>query len=707
MLLISENATADLPCACFSKTVLTSIEAVDNLQRPGGGLSRKVYELNPAIKPYLDNTHLEEKRVTKLTESRKGTRLLMMGNEAIARGALEAGLSVAAGYPGTPSSEIIESLARVSEDRNLYVEWSVNEKVSMEVAAAASFAELRSICVLKQNGLHVASDFLLHLAGSGTRGGMLVIACDDPGALSSVNEGDTRHFARMIEFPLLEPGNFQEAKDMTKWAFELSEELSSIVMVRSVTRISHASGNVVLGELPEVDKQAGFKHDGPSQDPLCGAMSSSPVSIKHALQHKKLKQAIAAFETSPFNTYQGPEQPELLIITSSVCNLYSREAVNLLALEDRVGILKLGTTWPLPPKLLEKYLSLTDKILIVEEVIPFLEENVMMLAFELAKTIGPKTVHGKRDGLMPSIGELNPDLVITALEKILGLKHKALSPEYEEKTRTAETTMVPTRDPAYCAGCPHRASYWSINVALGLDNQNGFVCGDIGCYTMDRRPSGFQTIKTVHSMGSGTGIASGFGKLQQFGMDQPVMAVCGDSTFFHAAIPPLVNAVHNNSDMTMIVLDNSGTAMTGFQPHPGLGISLEGDVATKISIQAICEAIGAQVDVCDPFDFEKTQKLLIDALENRGKVNVLIFRQACALSPQKKGLKAFDIRVNPEACQGQNCGCNRICTRIFKCPGLIWNTAKNLTEIDEAICTGCGVCASVCPMGAIAALEFS
>ena len=202
----------------------------------------------------------------------------MMGNEAIARGALEAGLSVAAGYPGTPSSEIIESLARVSENRNLYVEWSVNEKVSMEVAAAASFAELRSICVLKQNGLHVASDFLLHLAGSGTRGGMLVIACDDPGALSSVNEGDTRHFARMIEFPLLEPGNFQEAKDMTKWAFELSEELSSIVMVRSVTRISHASGNVVLGELPEVDKQAGFKHDGPSQDPLCGAMSSSPHS---------------------------------------------------------------------------------------------------------------------------------------------------------------------------------------------------------------------------------------------------------------------------------------------------------------------------------------------------------------------------------------------------------------------------------------------
>ncbi|NQU62849.1 MAG: 4Fe-4S binding protein [SAR324 cluster bacterium] len=631
----------------------------------------------------------------------------MMGNEAIARGALEAGLSVAAGYPGTPSSEIIEALAKASKERNLYVEWSVNEKVSMEVAAAASFAELRSICVLKQNGLHVASDFLLHLAGSGTRGGMLVIACDDPGALSSVNEGDTRHFARMIEFPLLEPGNFQEAKDMTKWAFELSEELRSIVMVRSVTRISHASGNVVLGELPAIGKQARFKHDGPSQDPLRGAVSSSPVSVKHALQHKKLRQAIAAFETSPFNTYQGPEKPELLIITSSVCNLYSQEAISLLALEDRVGILKLGTTWPLPPKLLEKYLGLTDRILIVEEVIPFLEENVMLLAFELAKTIGLKKVYGKRDGLIPSIGELNPDLVIAALEKILGIDNKRVSADYAEKTEVAKSTMVPTRDPAYCAGCPHRASYWSINVALGLDNQNGFVCGDIGCYTMDRRPSGFQTIKTVHSMGSGTGIASGFGKLQQFGMDQTVLSVCGDSTFFHAGIPPLVNAVHNNSDMTMVILDNSGTAMTGFQPHPGLDVSLEGNVATKISIQAICEAIGATVDVCDPFDFNQTQRQLLQAMENRGKVNVLIFRQACALSPQKKGLKAFEIRIDPEVCQGQNCGCNRICTRIFKCPGLIWNVSRNLTEIDEAICTGCGVCASVCPMGAIAALAAS
>ncbi|MBU2647708.1 4Fe-4S binding protein [bacterium] len=629
-----------------------------------------------------------------------------MGNEAIARGALEAGMSVAAGYPGTPSSEIIESLAKVARDRNLYVEWSVNEKVAMEVAAAASFAELRSICVLKQNGLHVASDFLLHLAGSGTRGGMLIIACDDPGALSSVNEGDTRHFARMIEFPLLEPGDFQEAKDMTKWAFELSEALQSIVMVRSVTRISHASGNVMLGELPDTGQQARFRHNGPPLDPHRGTMSSSPVSIKHALQHKKLQKAVAAFETSPFNTYQGPNKPELLIITSSACNLYSREAIHLMGVKDRVGILKLGTTWPLPPKLIEKYLCLTDKILIVEEVIPFLEENIKILAFELAGTIGSKTIYGKRDGLIPSVGEMNPDLVLAALASILKIPYSATSSAYAEKTALAESTVVPKRDPAYCAGCPHRASYWSINIALGLDNQNGFVCGDIGCYTMDRRPSGFQTIKTVHAMGSGTGIASGFGKLQQFGMDQPVMAVCGDSTFFHAVIPALVNAVHNNSAITLAVLDNSGTAMTGFQPHPGLDISLQGDIATKVSIEDICRAIGATVELCDPFDLEKTQQSLLKALENKEGVNVLIFRQKCALSPEKKGTRFFDVRIDPALCQGENCGCNRICTRIFKCPGLIWNPVRNMTEIDEAICTGCGVCASVCPIGAIEAVDL-
>jgi len=252
--------------------------------------------------------------MTVIAQHEKDARHLLMGNEAIARGALEAGVAVAAGYPGTPSSEIIENLAAVSRERNLYVEWSTNEKVAMEVAAAA----------------------------------MLIVPCEDPGALSSINEGDSRHFSRMLEVPLLEPGDFQEAKDMTRWGFELSEQLKCPVMLRSVTRLSHASGSVVFGDLPQTQHQARFRHDGFILDPETGIMSSAPVEYRHGLQQKKIKQAQEIFETSPFNTYTGPAKPELLVITSSACNLYTREAVHLLGVQERVGILKLGTTWPAP-----------------------------------------------------------------------------------------------------------------------------------------------------------------------------------------------------------------------------------------------------------------------------------------------------------------------------------------------------------------------
>src|SRR5208282_692918 len=312
--------------------------------------------------------------MSKLLEKKIGTSHLLMGNEAIVRGALEAGVNVAAGYPGTPSSEIVESLSKIAKKMGLYVEWSVNEKVSLEVAAAASFANLRALCPMKQNGVNVASDFLLHLALSGIRGGLVLVSCDDPGALSSVNEGESRHFARLLEIPLLEPGNFQEAKDMTKWAFELSEEIKSVVMLRSVTRMSHASGSVMFGPLPETGRKAYFKSDGFILDLETGPVISAPVGYRHPIQQGKIKKVREIFEESPFNTYEGPEISDLLIITSSACTLYSREAIHLLCLADRVGLLKLGTTWPLPPKLLKKYLATTDKILIVEEVLPFLEE---------------------------------------------------------------------------------------------------------------------------------------------------------------------------------------------------------------------------------------------------------------------------------------------------------------------------------------------
>ena len=640
-----------------------------------------------------------------LLDEKKGNNYLLMGNEAIARGALEAGVSVAAGYPGTPSSEIIENLSNVSKERNLYVEWSVNEKVAMEVAASASFAGLRSLCTVKQNGVHVAGDFFVHLALTGVRGGILIILCEDPGAISSINEVDSRYFAKMHEVPLLEPGNFQEAKDMTKWGIELSEELKTIIMLRSVTRLSHASGNVQIDALPSTDKKAYFSCHGSVFDPENGPVVSAPVPAMHGLQQGKMKKAAEIFDASPFNTYEGPDKPELLIITSSACYLYSIEAVKVLGLEKRVGILKLGATWPLPPKLMKKHLAATERILVVEEVIPFMEENVKVMAAELAPDIGIKTFFGKNDGTLPSTNEMNPDIVVDALKSVLKLDYTAMPEEYEQKARVLAFTKSPNRELTFCPGCPHRATFWSIHNVLKMDNRAGFVCGDIGCYTMAILPTGFSTVKTVHAMGSGTGTASGFGKLGQFGMDQPVLSVCGDSTFFHAAMPALVNAVHNKSDITMVVLDNSGTAMTGFQPHPGLDHNVLGDEVPCIDIAEVCRAIGAKVKVGDPFDLEKTQDTLMELFQDKEGAKVLVLKQSCSLSPEKKGKKKYDMSVDETVCIGENCGCNRLCTRIFRCPGLVWDSEKGVSRIDEVICTGCGVCESICPSGAIKKVE--
>lgn len=645
-----------------------------------------------------------------LIDDRAGTQHLLMGNEAIVRGALEAGINVATGYPGTPSSEIIQAFSTIARDRNIYAEWSVNEKVAMEVAAAASFAGLRSMCVMKQNGVNVASDFLLHLASSGTRGGMLLVSCDDPGALSSVNEGESRLFAKLVEIPLLEPGDFQEAKDITKWAFDLSEEIHNLVMIRSVTRMSHASGNVTYGTLPATEAQAEYRCDGPILDQENGPMISMILAapeLQHGPQQEKLKKAARIFEDCPFNTYSGPDNPDLLIVTSSACNLYAKEAVHLLGIKDRVGILKLATTWPLPPELIKKNLLRTSNILIVEEVLPTLEENIKILAATLAPETGIKTFYGKHSGHIPSVGELNPDIVVSALTRILAIHYESTIPSFEKRAHSLAESMAPNRGMTFCPGCPHRASFWSIHTALCLDGRGGFVCGDIGCYVMGTLPSGYSTVKTLHSMGSGSGLASGFSKLKQFGMDQPVLAVCGDSTFFHAAIPALANAIHHKSPFTLALLDNRGAAMTGFQPHPGSSVDVMGEDAPALDIEAICRAMGGTVAVVDPFNLEETRETLNHLMEQKEGAKVLILRQACALSPERRGKKKYDVQVDETICLGENCGCNRLCTRIFGCPGIVWDTEKKVSRIDDIICAGCGVCSDICPAGAIQKKEVA
>jgi len=480
-----------------------------------------------------------------------------------------------------------------------------------------------------------------------------------------------------------------------------------VVMVRSVTRVSHASGNVRLGALPEMEVHADFRYEASAFNTDEGPAESVPVNEKHRLQQEKLQKAIKLFEQSPFNTYHGPEKPELLIITSSAGNLYAREAISLLGAEDRVGLLKLGTTWPLPPMLLTRYLSKTDTIMIVEEVLPFLENNIKILAAENAREIGMKTFYSKHEGTIPTTGELNPDIVVSALSKILKIDYGAMDSGYEKVLQMTTIAQVPERARTFCPGCPHRASFWSIHNALQMDNRRGFVCGDIGCYAMGRFSCGFNTTKTLHAMGSGAGLASGFGKLAQFGMDQPVVTVCGDSTFFHAAVPALVNAVHHNANITLIILDNSGTAMTGFQSHPGLSVNAMGDEVPEVDIAKVCQGIGAKVEIRDPFDLEETRATLNQLMDDSQGVKVLILRRECALSPERRYTKQYEMHVNESLCLGEDCGCNRLCTRIFQCPGLIWDKENNKARIDEALCVGCGVCSSICPAGAIERKEVA
>jgi indolepyruvate ferredoxin oxidoreductase alpha subunit len=624
-----------------------------------------------------------------------GTSLLLMGNEAIARGALEAGVGFAAAYPGTPSSEVIGTLADVAGEGEIYVEWSVNEKVAVEAATAASFAGIRAIVAMKQNGLNVASDFLMTLNLTGTKAGLVLMACDDPSALSSTNEQDSRPFAKWADLPLLEPATFQEAKDMTRWAFELSEEIKNPCLMRTVTRVSHARGDVRLGERMPPAKGARFVCTSPIE------FTTVPVPLKHQMMLQKLGRIRETFESSRFNSYLGPERPELLLVTSGAAWFYSLEAVKALGVEDTVGILKLGTTWPLPEKLVMEHLARTEKLLVVEEVAPFLEGNLKELAGENMAAVEPLTFFGKRSGHVPSSGELNPDVVITALSSVLGLEKPCVAPEYAQRAQELTASHTHMRAVGFCAGCPHRATFWSLKNALKLDGRDGFVAGDIGCYTMALGPTGFFQVKTVQAMGSGVGLASGFGKLDRSGFEQPTVAVCGDSTFFHAAIPALINGVYNRSNFVLVVLDNSATAMTGFQPHPGTGRTATGDPAGTVEIEALCRSLGVRVEVTDPFDLEGTKNTLLDLLRDDGTVRVLISRRTCELVRARREKTAFKVRVDPDKCLGESCGCARLCTRVFQCPGLIWDTETGKARIDEVICSGCGVCADVCTASAI------
>jgi indolepyruvate ferredoxin oxidoreductase alpha subunit len=631
-----------------------------------------------------------------------GTSQLFIGNEAIARGALEAGIGFAAAYPGTPSSEILGSLAQVAKSVGIYAEWSINEMVAMEAAAGASFAGIRALAAMKQNGVNVVSDFLANLVMTGTgKGGLVLVSCDDPSAISSSNEQDTRPAAKWLDIPLVEPGDFQEAKDMTKWLFDLAEELGTLCMLRSVTRIAHARGNVKLGELPEKQLKARFEQIHDLKNVMPTSFIPIPSPFRHLLLHRKLDKAREKFESSPFNRYVGPDKADLLLITSGSCWLYSQDAVEALKLRGKVGILKLGTLWPLPENFIMEHLIKSDKVLFVEEIDPFIERGVMELAGNFPTNVARPTFYGKRSGHLNAYGELNPDMVIKAITNILGLKYEPRDIDYSKKAEALVKSNVPERTMTFCAGCPHRATFWAIKNALKLDGRDGFVTGDIGCYSMALGPAGFFQVRTMHCMGGGAGVANGLGQLSKFGFDQPVIAVVGDSTFYHATIPALINGIYNRSKFILVVLDNSATAMTGFQPHPGTGMTAMGEPTKPVSMEALCRALGAHVEVCDPFDLKETTDTLLKMMAEDGGARVAIMRRQCELVRAKKEKPPYKVHIDVDKCVGESCGCDRLCTRIFLCPGLVWDKKAGKSRIDEVICSGCGVCADICPQGAI------
>lgn len=622
----------------------------------------------------------------------------MMGNEAIARGALESGIHFAAGYPGTPSSEIIQFLSEEAKSLNLHVEWSTNEKVATEGAAAAAFSGLRSLATMKNAGLSVALDFLTHLSytGLGDRGGaMVTVVCDDPNAHSSGDETDSRWLAKFASAPLLEASSVQEVREMVKWAFDLSEAFKCFVMVRGYTRLCHASSPTETGDLLKSQTKA---------------MTDTSKSItpylawpKHAAVLENLERIRQRFESSAFNAYEGPKMPDLMIVCGGSGSPCSSEAVEVLGLQQKVGILKLGTLWPFPTKVVMEYLTRTDKVLVVEEVDPFIEIHVKE-ALADAHLEG-KRVYGKGSGHIPAYGEMTPDRVITALSKILEVNRQPKDPKYEKMLSEAAENLLISRGLTWCAGCPHRASFWALERALKADGRDVYVTGDIGCYTLDVFPEGKGQMNLLHAMGSGTGLAVGFGQLAPFRYEQPVVAICGDSTFFHASIPALINAVYNKSNMIQVVLDNAATAMTGFQAHPGTGFNAMGEPTTRVDVEKMCRALGCQVMVRDPFDIKGTLKAIRQLLKEDGGVRVLVLRRNCEIVRMKQEQnKPFTVRVREDKCKGEECS---ICSRDFRCPALYQDLQTGKTILREEMCSGCGVCVDICPFHAFTREEIA
>jgi len=603
-----------------------------------------------------------------------GTTLLLLGNEAIARGAVEAGVDYASTYPGTPSSEIGTTFSRIAADAGMYFEYSTNEKVALEGSAGAAVTGLRSFAFMKHVGVNVASDSLMTLATVGIVGGMVVLTADDPALHSSQNEQDNRYYSLFGNMPMLEPSSPAEAKEMMRRAFEVSEELELPVFFRTATRINHAREPVVLGPV-EGHHEADFQ-----RDPGRFVTVPSVGRKRHPWVLGQMEKALQVSETAEFNFIEG--EGDIGIITSGVAYKYVLDAVARKGIDCR--ILKLGMTNPLPRKMITDLLGSVEKIVIVEELEPFLETQVKAMAHDAGLSV---QIFGKGNGHFSRLFEYNVDIVEAGLASALGLEHiPAEIPVLDVK--------APSRPPNLCPGCPHRASFYAAKIA---SKGKAVYPMDIGCYTLGVLPP-LEVADIEIAMGSSIGTACGMSKV----LDQPVMAFIGDSTFFHSGIPPLINAVHNKHNFVLSILDNRTTAMTGHQPHPGTPMDGMGEKAPMIDIPTLVKGFGIYfVEVVNPYHLKETIDVYTRALQHDG-IAVVIPRMACALLTdiykRKIGKEIVPYQIDQEKCT--KC---HVCVERFGCVAL--TLMDGVVTIDETLCDGCGVCAQVCAFDAIKEVE--
>ena len=572
---------------------------------------------------------------------------ILSGNAAVARGAYEAGASVAAAYPGTPSTEILEDIA--ANYSEIYAEWSVNEKVAFEVAFGGALGGRRALAAMKHVGVNVAADVLMTAAYTGVNAGMVLVSADDPGMHSSQNEQDNRLLARMAKIPMLEPSDSQEAKDFTVLAFQLSEQFDTPVMLRMTTRVCHGRSVVKLGERQEAPKRSYEK------DARKYVMIPAHARERHRLIDSERLPQLARFSESFAGNRIEPGGRSLGIMASGVAYQYAREAF------PQASFLRLGLTNPLPQELVREFAAQVDRLVVVEELEPFMEDQLRAMGLE---------VSGK--DLLPRIGELSPEIVRRCLGGTNG-----------RPADNDDLAALPRRPPVLCPGCPHRGLFWALKKARVT------VTGDIGCYTLSVLPP-LEMMDTTICMGASIGVGQGLVRAVEGTKARPVVAVLGDSTFVHSGIPSLVNAVYNQADLTVVIADNRTTAMTGQQDHPGTGRTLQGSEAPQLDFEALARAVGVEhVATVDPLDVEATEKAVRAALDHAGP-SVVVARRPCVFVDREQF--TGPVSVDAEACT--RC---KICIQLG-CPAI--SLSDDAAVVDTYLCLGCELCADICPQDA-------